>query len=64
MYKYAIRLNGEPVWFTDGKEELFHTESHAIQAIETEVMICEEAVRLGYMEDAGGFEDYRIVRIV
>jgi len=64
MSKFAIRLNGEPVWFTDGKEELFHTESHAIQAIETEVMVCEEAVRLGYMEDSGGFEDYRIVRIV
>jgi hypothetical protein len=60
---YAIRLGGEAVWFTDGKEELFHTESHAIQAIEVEIMVCEEAVKAGYMEDSGSFEDYRIVRV-
>jgi hypothetical protein len=60
---YAIRLNNEPVWFTDGKEELFHTESHAIEAINVEIMVCEEAVKAGYMEDAGGFEDYRIIKI-
>lgn len=60
---YAIRLNNEPVWFTDGKEELFHTESHAIEAINVEMIVCEEAVRLGYMEDFSGFEEYRIVRV-
>ena len=60
---YAIRLNGEPVWFSDGVEELFHTESHAIEAINVEVMVCEEAVKAGYMEDCGGFEDYRIVEV-
>ena len=58
---YAIRLNNEPIWFTDGEEELFHTESHAIEAINVEIMVCEEAVKAGYMEDAGGFEDYRII---
>jgi hypothetical protein len=60
---YAIRLNNEPVWFTDGKEELFHTESHAIEAINVEIMVCEEAVKAGYMEDVGGFEDYRIINL-
>jgi hypothetical protein len=63
MSKFAIRLNNEPVWFTDGIEELFHTESHAIQAIQTEILVCEEAVRLGYMQDAGSFEDYRILEV-
>ena len=61
---FAIRLNGEPVWFTDGKEELFHTESHAIEAINVEMMVCEEAVKAGYMDDDGGFEDYRIVEVL
>jgi hypothetical protein len=60
---YAIRLNNEAVWFTDGVEDLFHTESHAIQAIEVEMMVCEEAVKAGYMQDAGGFEDYRIINL-
>lgn len=58
---YAIRLNNEPIWFTNGKEELFHTESHAIEAINVEMMVCEEAVKAGYMEDVGDFEDYRII---
>jgi len=60
---YAIRLNNEPVWFADGKEELFHTESHAIEAIEVEMMACEEAVKAGYMQDAGCFEEYRIINL-
>ena len=60
---YAIRLNGEPIWFTDGKEELFHTESHALEAINVEIMVCEEAVKAGYMESADGFEEYRIVEV-
>ena len=60
---YAIRLNNEAVWFTDGVEDLFHTESHAIQAIEVEMMVCEEAAKAGYMQDAGSFEEYRIINL-
>jgi hypothetical protein len=60
---FAIRLNNEPIWFTDGIEELFHTESHAIQAIEVEMMVCEQAFKDGYMEDVGSFEDYRIINL-
>lgn len=63
MSKYAIRLGNEPIWFTDGKEDLFNTEEEAIQAIAEEIVICEEAEALGYMEDSGSFEDYRIVEI-
>ena len=60
---FAIRLNGEPVWWCDGSEELYDTEEEAIQAIQEEIMACEEAVKAGYMEDAGDFEDYRIINL-
>ena len=59
---YAIRLNGEPVWWCDGAEELYDTEEEAIQAINEEIVICEEAVADGFMEDVD-FEDYRIIKL-
>ena len=61
--KYAIRLNSEPVWFTNGIEDLFDTEDEAIAAIEEEIKECEHAVELGYMTDVGGFEEFRIVEV-
>lgn len=63
MTKYAIRLSGDPVWFSDGIEELFNTEDEAIQAIAEEIEACEDAVKLGYLDDAGGFEEFRIVEV-
>lgn len=61
--RYAIRLSGDPVWFCDGVEELFNTEEEAIKAIEQEITDCEDAVKLGYMDDAGDFESFRIVEV-
>jgi hypothetical protein len=63
MSKWAIRLGGEVVWTCNGVEELFDSEEDAIQAINEEIVICEEAVADGFMEDFD-FEDFRIVEIV
>jgi hypothetical protein len=51
------------VWTCNGVEELFDSEEDAIQAINEEIVICEEAVADGFMEDFD-FEDFRIVEIV
>jgi hypothetical protein len=59
---FAIRLSGDPVWFTDGIEDLFNTEEDAIKAMENECKELEEDVKLGYLEDFD-FEDYRIVEV-
>jgi len=59
---YAIRLSGDPVWFTDGIEDLFNTEEEAIQAMIKECEELEEDIKLGYLEDFN-FEDYRIVEV-
>lgn len=61
--KYAIRLGGDPVWFCNGQEELFDSEEDAIQALNEEIVICEEAVADGFMDDFD-FDDFRIVEIV
>lgn len=63
MSKFAIRVyHDEPLWFEGGKEILFDTEDDAIQALNEEIVICEEAVAEGFMEDAD-FDDYRIVEV-
>ena len=62
MSKYAIRLGGDPVWFCNGIEELFDSEDDAIQAMNEEIVICEEAVADGFMEDFD-FDDFRIVEV-
>jgi hypothetical protein len=59
---YAIRLSNEPIWFTNGIEDLFSTEEEAIQALNEEIVICEEAIADGFMDDFD-FEDYRIVEV-
>lgn len=59
---YAIRLSGDPVWFTNGIEDLFSTEEEAIKAIAEEIEDLEEDIKLGYLEDCN-FEDYRIVEV-
>jgi hypothetical protein len=59
---YAIRLSNEPIWFTNGIEDLFSTEEEAIKAIAEEIEDLEEDVRLGYLDDCN-FEDYRIVEV-
>jgi len=62
--KYAVRMDyDQPIWFCNGKEELYDSEEDAIQALEQEAQACERACQLGYMEDAGDFECYRIVEV-
>ena len=59
---YAIRLSGDPVWFTNGIEDKFQTEEDAIQAMIKEREELEEDIKQGYLEDFD-FEDYRIVEV-
>lgn len=64
MSKFAIRMyHDEPIWFCNGVEELYNSEEDAIQALNEEIIICEEAVSDGFMDDFD-FDDYRIVEIV
>jgi hypothetical protein len=60
---YAIRLSNQPIWFEDGIEMTYETEKDAEQALIDEMAECERACKLGYMEDDGDFDDYRIVEI-
>jgi hypothetical protein len=60
---YAIRMyKDEPIWFCNGVEELFSSEEEAIQALNEEIVICEEAVADGFMNDFD-FDDYKIVEV-
>ena len=63
MSKWAVMLGGEDVWFVDDMPERFDSEAAAIKAIDQEIELCEDAVKMGYMEDCD-FEDYRIVEVV
>ncbi len=60
---YAIRLSNQVIWTQGNKEILFNTEAEAEQALIEEAEECERAYKLGYMEDAGDFDNYRIVRV-
>jgi hypothetical protein len=60
---YAIRLSNQPIWFQDGIEMTYATEKDAEQALIDEMAECERACKLGYMEDDGDFDNYRIVGI-
>jgi len=60
---YAIRLSNQPIWFEDGKEMQYATEEEAELALIKEQEECERACHLGYMDDGGDFEDYRIVKV-
>ena len=42
----------------------FRTEAEAEQALIEEMEECEHACQLGYMEDAGDFDNYRIVEVL
>ena len=64
MSKWAIRLSNQVIWTCDGEEILFNTEEEALTALGEEMVICEEACALGYMEDEGDFDNYRIVEVV
>jgi len=60
---YVIRMyQDEPIWFCNGVEEVYATEEDAIQALNEEIVICEEAVADGFMEDFD-FDDYRIIKL-
>ena len=60
---YAIRLSNQVIWTRNNKEILFSTEEEAEQALIEEIKDCEEAFKLGHMEDAGDFDSYRIVKV-
>lgn len=56
-------LDGEDIWFTNGEPERYQTEALALQALADEIETCEEAVKMGWMDDAS-FEEYRIVEVL
>ncbi len=60
---YAIRLSNQIIWTKGNKEILFSTEEEAEKALIEEIKECEEAFKLGYIEDSGDFDSYRIVKI-
>ena len=60
---YSIRLSNQPIWFEGGKEMTYATEKDAEQALIDEIAECERACKLGYMEDSGDFDNYRIVEV-
>ena len=60
---FAVRLDNQPIWFYNGKEEQFSTEHEAEQALIEEMKSCELAHQAGFMEDAGDFDGYRIVEV-
>jgi hypothetical protein len=61
--KYAVFLGGQDVWFEDNKPMRFDTEEDAIAEMDKEYEYELQAVKDGYMEDVGDFEDYRIVEV-
>ena len=61
---FEIKLSGQDIWFEDGKPMRFRTEAEAEQALIEEMEECEHACHLGYMEDAGDFDNYRIVEVL
>lgn len=63
MSKWAIMLGGADIWFTDGEPDRFNSEAEAIAALNEEILECEHAAALGYLTDAGDFEDFRIVEV-
>jgi len=60
---YAIRLDNQPIWFEGGQEMQYATEDDAVQALIEEQLECEHACKLGYMDDGGDFDNYRIVKV-
>jgi hypothetical protein len=60
---FAIRLDNQPIWFEGGKEMQYATEEDAVQALIQEQEECERACQLGYMDDGGDFDNYRIVEV-
>ena len=63
MLKFAVRLDNQVIWTCNGKEELYDTEEEAVKALIAEMDACERAYQAGYMEDAGDFDDYRVVEV-
>lgn len=61
--KYAVRLDNQVIWTCNGKEELYDSEEDALLALQEEMDACERACHAGYMDDAGDFDNYRIVEI-
>jgi hypothetical protein len=61
--KFAVRLDGQAVWFQGGKEILFDTEDDAFAEIAVYLDDCAEAHALGYMDDDGSDCDYRVEEI-
>jgi len=65
MSKWAVRLGNEIIWWSSyEQEELYDTEEEAEKALIEEMRVCQMEYEHGYMEDAGDFENYRIVEVV
>jgi hypothetical protein len=60
---YAIRLGNQPIWFRNGKEITYETEEDALHALQEEMDECAHACEMGYMDDAGDFDNHRIVEV-
>lgn len=65
MSKWAIRVDGQIIWWaSEHEEELYDTEEEAEKALIEEMRVCQQEYEHGNMEDAGDFEGYRIVEVV
>lgn len=61
--KFAVRLDNEVIWTCNGKEELYDSEEDALLALQEEMDACQRACELGYMDDEGDFDNYKIVGV-
>jgi hypothetical protein len=64
MNKFAVRLEGQPVWFQDNQELLFDSEEEAFCEIALYLDDCAQACEDGYMEDDGSDCDFRVVEVL
>jgi hypothetical protein len=63
MKQWQVLLNFENVWHENNEPMTFATEEEAEAELIAFFKDCEEAVKMGYMDDAGYDDDYRIVRM-
>ena len=61
--KFAVRLDGQPIWFQGGKEILFDNEDDAFAEIDVYLDDCAEAYAFGFMDDDGSDCNFRVEEI-
>lgn len=62
--KWAVLLDGQDVWFEDGKPMRFASEQDAEQELIDYLEECAKAFDDGYMDDDGSDCNFRIVEVV